>query len=43
VVTIIIMVLLAGYLLTRSAADFAKAEPRAMGDERQLEQAELEN
>ena len=27
VVTMIIMVLVAGYLLTRQAADFAKAEP----------------
>ena len=27
VVTMIIMVLVAGYLLTRRAADFAKAEP----------------
>jgi len=29
VVTMIIMVLLAGYLLTRRAADFAKAEPKS--------------
>jgi uncharacterized membrane protein YjjP (DUF1212 family) len=28
VVTMIIMVLVAGYLLTRRAADFAKAEPK---------------
>ena len=31
VVTMIIMVLLAGYLLTRRAADFAKAEPKSPG------------
>ena len=29
VVTMIILVLLAGYLLTRRAADFAKAEPKS--------------
>jgi hypothetical protein len=29
VVTLIIMVLVAGYLLTRLAADFAKAEPKS--------------
>jgi uncharacterized membrane protein YjjP (DUF1212 family) len=29
VVTMIIMVLVAGYLLTRRAADFAKAEPKS--------------
>ena len=29
VVTMIIMVLLAGYLLTRQAADFVKAEPKS--------------
>jgi hypothetical protein len=31
VVTMIIMVLLAGYLLTLRAADFAKAEPKSPG------------
>jgi hypothetical protein len=31
VVTMIIMVLLAGYLLTRRAADFARAEPKSPG------------
>ena len=31
VVTMIIMVLVAGYLLTRRAADFAKAEPKSRG------------
>jgi hypothetical protein len=29
VVTMIILVLVAGYLLTRRAADFAKAEPKS--------------